>query len=581
MQHRCMRPLGSRPFGNRFETVPALLLAAAFVPGLTARPCLAQQQDVPAASAPAVSEPLITLDLRDARLEQAIAILAQKSGFNIVTEPANPSRPYSMVNVKLEDKPVSIVLKAIASSAGAVISDEDGIYHLRPRGIGETNPVPKAVAAPEATAVVQQPQRRKQTQLAKIALNYLLPSDVIRNFDDPTWLAYVQKQAPELAPPVQIRPFQDTAIKVLNINGSSGEVQMNPSAPPAGVPGTTAGRDGDVYSQGQRGLAGGGGQQGGRGGGFGGQGFGGQGGQGGIGGQQGGPGGQNGQQANLRPAGIQNLVASDADNSLIVDYDDVDDLARLREIVKLLDVAPKQVNIKAEFVSVGIQDADSYGIDWNITPSNNINAIIPPAAGTTPTFTLAYASGNAVANLRLALTRSTSNILQSPIISTTNNRPASIVVSRTITIQQTVNVATQTGTLSNTNQVPVSAQNQLIVTPHINGDNSITMTLQPQLQTITPLANGGFTSDSQQLSTTRRVQNGETMVLGGFITKNETNSITRVPFLSDLPVVGKLFTQKDRTVSGSEVLVFITPTIIEDRAQGTIGTGGTAPSPTP
>jgi type II secretory pathway component GspD/PulD (secretin) len=71
------------------------------------------------------------------------------------------------------------------------------------------------------------------------------------------------------------------------------------------------------------------------------------------------------------------------------------------------------------------------------------------------------------------------------------------------------------------------------------------------------------------------------MVLGGFITKQENRARNDVPFLRDLPIIGNLFRSYDRTVSSQEVLIFLTPQIIEDRAQGVIGTGGGAPPPTP
>jgi type II secretory pathway component GspD/PulD (secretin) len=206
---------------------------------------------------------------------------------------------------------------------------------------------------------------------------------------------------------------------------------------------------------------------------------------------------------------------------------------------------------------------------------------IPPTSGTTPTVVVAYASGNAVANLRAAVTKNRSNILQAPIISTTNNRPAFITVATTVTINQSVTTATNAGIVTGTTQIPITANNGLVVTPHINGDNSINMTLNPTLQTVQTTAAGGFILTQQTLQTSRRVQNGETMVLGGFINKNQTNTVTKVPLLSDLPIIGNLFTQHDRSTQGGEVLVFITPTIIEDRAQGSIGVGGGGVTPTP
>jgi type II secretory pathway component GspD/PulD (secretin) len=179
------------------------------------------------------------------------------------------------------------------------------------------------------------------------------------------------------------------------------------------------------------------------------------------------------------------------------------------------------------------------------------------------------------------LIRETGNVLQAPIISTINNVPATINISDTITIPQSVVVSSPAGVTTANSFAVFTTFNGLNVLPHINGDNSITMTLSPQLQTLDPQPGGGVRSNTQFLTTTRIVQNGETMVLGGFISKQEVRSERRVPFLSELPLIGLLFRQNSRTVNGFEVLVFVTPTIIEDRSQGTTGTGGVAPAPTP
>jgi len=124
--------------------------------------------------------------------------------------------------------------------------------------------------------------------------------------------------------------------------------------------------------------------------------------------------------------------------------------------------------------------------------------------------------------------------------------------------------------------------NPLAVLPHINGDNTITMFLQPSLSTI-DIQGSGFRATTQTLTTTRIIKSGETMVLGGFITRQEALQIRKVPLLSDLPIIGNLFTQRTRASTGAEVLVFITPVIIEDYVQGTLGPNGGpgAPAPTP
>jgi general secretion pathway protein D len=294
-------------------------------------------------------------------------------------------------------------------------------------------------------------------------------------------------------------------------------------------------------------------------------------------------GGVQGQATNLLPEGVDPPIAYDVDNSLLV-RGDPEGLEQLREIIRLLDIPPRQVVIRAEFVDVSIADVDSFGILWDIRPAGNLILNTPTTAAAT-SLSLVYASGNAVANLRATLTRQTSNVLQAPIISTINNVPASIEVSESIPIFTTNTIFNNNIAQNVTTVNYIQVANGLQVQPRINGDNSITLYIEPQLQNATFVTGPGGQLAPQvstrALTTYRRVQNGETMVLGGFISKQDTRQLNRVPVLSDLPFIGSLFRSRNRTVTGSEVLIFLTPTIIEDRSTGTLGTGGGAPPPTP
>ena len=569
-----MRTNQTRNAGEALRTACALTILSLTTGGIMAAPALARQ------STATGMDRAISIELRDVRLEAAISALSGSTGLNNVVVEALPGRSFQLVNVKLVDQPLGRALSAIAASAGGILSQEDGIYYLRPKTEGDMAPVVKPTLptpAPILADAGEHAPRRlssRDTQIQRVRLNFLVPSEFVDSLDNPMFLRIAHddsmfQQAKTPAPgPVNLNNGQFASPQAIGVPAGSVPTG-NPNGVSGGI-GASTGRDGDSFSEGQRR----GGQQNGA---NGLQGGGQQGGLGGI-------GGANGNQArSIRPTGVANIIANDADNSLLVEYDDVEGLNRLREIVRLLDVPPKQVIIKAEFVNVSVSDADSFGIDWRFQPAGNIDVQLPPQSQSgAPSLLLAYASGNAVANLRAALTHNTSNILQAPIISTTNNRAASINVNTTVSIAQTVVIPVLNGpAITATQQVPVTASNGLNVLPHINGDNSISLAVSPQLQTINQRADGGFNATSESLVTYRRIANGETMVLGGFINKQDNLNLQRVPLLSSLPIIGNLFTQRDHSITGSEVLVFITPTIIEDRSQGVVGTGGGSPAPTP
>ncbi|HVK04281.1 MAG TPA: hypothetical protein VM490_12450 [Armatimonadaceae bacterium] len=559
---------------DRRYLIASLALAAPLcAAGLVAAPGTAQAQEPASASA----AKLVTIDVRDARFEDAVRLLASQTGVSNVVFVNPESKPFQAVTLTMSEQPFDKVLRAVAASAGATVSLEDGIYYLRPRG---EEPMPAKVEAAAAPVVVQPARRPGPRNWMKIPLQYLVPSEFVDFVKDPAKAKLLNyENEPVQKPSEVLNPKFPSANPIVPLN-----VAPSPAAPlPAGPVSPGVAQDGDAAGQrtGGRGFgAGGGGGQGFPGGG--GQGFPGGGPQGP--GAPGGPGGQGGQQGNasLRPDGVEQIISNDADNSLLV-VGDAQGIEELRNLIRLLDVAPKQVQIRAEFVSVSVNDADQFGIDWRIVPAGNLDVFIPPQGGATPTITMAYSSGNAVANMRASLLRNTSNLLQAPIITTTNNRQAFINVQDVTTTFVTVQTVTNVGIVSNTQPVLIPANNFLSVTPHINGDNSISMLLQPTLTSqetfAGPGGNTGIRQQSQTLTTFRRVQNGETMVLGGFITKQEGRQEQRVPILSDLPIIGNLFTQKNRTVTGTEILVFVTPTIIEDRAAGSLGVGGGAPTP--
>ena len=77
--------------------------------------------------------------------------------------------------------------------------------------------------------------------------------------------------------------------------------------------------------------------------------------------------------------------------------------------------------------------------------------------------------------------------------------------------------------------------------------------------------------NQQTLTTTRTVMNGETIVVGGIIRKTENSSVTKIPLLGDLPLIGPLFRSTTKSTEDREMLIFLTPTIIPERS--TAGTG--------
>ena len=129
----------------------------------------------------------------------------------------------------------------------------------------------------------------------------------------------------------------------------------------------------------------------------------------------------------------------------------------------------------------------------------------------------------------------------------------------------------------------VDIPTSLFVIPRINGDDTISMSVLTQVQEIVsqiPNPAGGTIPivSSAIVPVQRRIRNGETMVIGGLVKKNDRQSVKKVPVLADLPLIGQFFQSRNNEINDSELLVFVTPMILPDpgigaEAGGVAGTG--------
>ncbi|MFA7349136.1 MAG: type IV pilus secretin PilQ [Methylotenera sp.] len=176
-------------------------------------------------------------------------------------------------------------------------------------------------------------------------------------------------------------------------------------------------------------------------------------------------------------------------------------------------------------------------------------------------FSLFKLSAGLLLNLELsALERDNrGKVVSSPRVTTANQQKARISQGTEIAYLQAsssgaANVAFKEAALS------------LEVTPQITPDDKIIMDLEVKKDKINErIVSGGAPSiDTQRVSTKILVANGETAVLGGIYELTERNDVTKVPFFGDLPIMGNLFKRKTLQSDKTELLIFITPKIMDD-----------------
>lgn len=267
-------------------------------------------------------------------------------------------------------------------------------------------------------------------------------------------------------------------------------------------------------------------------------------------------------------------MAYDVDNSVIV-RGTPEKVEYIRKIIRqFLDIPPKQVMIKAEFITVSSSELRSFGIDWDFARVNlqvGAPGFAPGTRGQGQTVFINYANGNLVTALRAQLTSGKGKIVNAPIITTMNNTPAFILdaITSWIAVQTIAPGPIGGQPVVSTTPVPVNAVTGLSVTPRINADGTITLVLTPTVQDfgkIVTLPNVGNLPEiiNQSVFTVRRIKNGETIVIGGLIRKTEQTSTARIPILGDMPLIGQFFRNKNTNLDEQELLIFVTAEVLPD-----------------
>jgi type IV pilus assembly protein PilQ len=140
---------------------------------------------------------------------------------------------------------------------------------------------------------------------------------------------------------------------------------------------------------------------------------------------------------------------------------------------------------------------------------------------------------------------------------TSNQKSAYIEVGEEIPYEE----ATSSGATSVTFKKAVLSLN---VTPQITPDDRIMMDLVVNNDTVGQTTPAGPAIDTNEVATQVLVDNGETLVLGGVYTEQNTNQEDRTPFLGELPVLGWLFKSTTVSTDKSELLIFVTPKIVKE-----------------
>jgi type II secretory pathway component GspD/PulD (secretin) len=105
----------------------------------------------------------------------------------------------------------------------------------------------------------------------------------------------------------------------------------------------------------------------------------------------------------------------------------------------------------------------------------------------------------------------------------------------------------------------------LTVTPQVNKEGYVTLTVAPSYTNLkSSTIQGSYDPVTRAVSTQVRVRSGQTVVLGGLLQSNETESVQKVPLLGQIPILSWLFTYKSKTKDTTDLIIFLTPTVLSE-----------------
>ena len=196
--------------------------------------------------------------------------------------------------------------------------------------------------------------------------------------------------------------------------------------------------------------------------------------------------------------------------------------------------------------------------------SNFVNLPAIGQGGASPaTFALALFSSasNRFLNLELSALEADGKgkIVSSPRVVTADQKEASI--------EQGVEIPFQKSTSSGATAIDfIKANLALKVTPQITPEGNIIMDVEVTKNSVGQATSAGLAINTKRVKTQVLVENGGTVVIGGIFEMTESEDVTKVPFFGDLPGVGNLFKSRSKISNKQEMLVFITPKVVADRA---------------
>ena len=295
------------------------------------------------------------------------------------------------------------------------------------------------------------------------------------------------------------------------------------------------------------------------------------------------------------------VVADEISNSLII-LATPRDYAMIRDVLRRLDIVPRQVLIEAIIAEIQLIGTLAFGLEYALSQggleglfgtsedSGVVAAETPATAslvvGNSPLLATSKRTVNIgsqgvfgfltdrdqfLALIQALETRQRVNVLATPYVIASDNREASILIGEEVPILTSTSTSTLTDNARTINSVQYRDTGRILtILPQINSAGLVNLEIRQEVSSVGQAEFGRTNSPSfvsREAETTVVVQDGESVVLGGIIADRIRRTRNGVPFLMDVPVLGRLFRVDGERTERTELIILITPRVIRSRQE--------------
>ncbi|MHA1528072.1 MAG: type II secretion system secretin GspD [Alphaproteobacteria bacterium] len=273
-------------------------------------------------------------------------------------------------------------------------------------------------------------------------------------------------------------------------------------------------------------------------------------------------------------AGGIRIVADEQNNAVVV-IATAEQFRMIEATLRRLDILPLQVLIEATIAEVALNDALEYGLQWAFSSgdfsgssTNNFLGAVAPAF---PGFNLVLDTSDVRVVLSALSEVTDVEVVSSPQLMVLDNQTARLQVGDQVPVSTQSSVSSIDPDAPIVNSIDYFDTGVILeVTPRVNASGLVTLDIALDVSDAIPTETSGIDSPTIQQRSIRSivsVQSGETVALGGLIRERSTESVTGVPILKDIPLLGNLFKTTGLDAQRTELLVLITPRVVRGAAQ--------------